>query len=100
MNTKEAFWILETFTQNKDAQIIEAIDLLAEQNQQGLFSEADSTRFSQKLMEIKWSYPGVHTSTDETPRYLKTHPGFLADVLLWAGWEFVKQDRARDKAAL
>ncbi len=97
MTKETAFEIIHNFHHHADSEVIEAINYLCPRHYAKELSAIERSDFSSSLIAIKWGYPGIFISAAEATRYLNTHPGFLADVILWAGWQFVVD--AREEAA-
>ncbi len=68
----------------KPEQVIDAIDGIAQMGKTAV-GDANWTRFSEAVMELKWAYhyPTMIENPDDA---MRSNPGFYADLVLWQGW--------------
>lgn len=70
-------------------EVVAAMDAIAPISD---LSEEQQERWGKALLRLKWAghYP---TMINDPPQALRDNPGFLADMLMWAGWKAVQESR-------
>lgn len=82
MTIEEAWDISQNFSSHTDQEVIEAIDVLCSTP----IANNEIVRLNNILQTLKWSNHYSH-AIDDPDKALNENPSFLADVIMWQGYE-------------
>jgi hypothetical protein len=90
LNFDEMIERIENNSKFTPVEVVAAMDAIASAG--NVLTKKQAKRWGDQLERLKW-HGGYSNFIDDPSQALRDNPGFLADMLMWAGWEAVQKSR-------